>query len=58
MAGEGWPGLFCACELCGKARELSGKSILYAHDTGALTQENFDCARRQASLASLQRMTP
>lgn len=26
-AGEGWPGLFCACELCGKARKLGGKNI-------------------------------
>lgn len=26
-AGEGWPGLFCNCELCNKARELGGKNI-------------------------------
>ncbi len=26
-AGEGWPGLFCNCELCNTARELKGKNI-------------------------------
>lgn len=26
-AGEGWPGVFCYCELCRKARELGGKNI-------------------------------
>lgn len=26
-AAEGWPGLFCRCEACGKARELGGKNI-------------------------------
>jgi phosphoribosyl 1,2-cyclic phosphate phosphodiesterase len=26
-AGEGWPGLFCNCELCKAARELKGKNI-------------------------------
>lgn len=26
-AGEGWPGVFCRCELCRKARQLSGKNI-------------------------------
>jgi len=26
-AGEGWPGLFCNCELCRAARELKGKNI-------------------------------
>ena len=26
-AGEGWPGVFCDCELCRKARELGGKNI-------------------------------
>lgn len=24
---EGWPGLFCRCEACGKARKLGGKNI-------------------------------
>ena len=24
---EGWPGLFCRCEACGKARELRGKNL-------------------------------
>jgi phosphoribosyl 1,2-cyclic phosphate phosphodiesterase len=26
-AAEGWPGLFCGCEVCGKARALGGKNI-------------------------------
>jgi phosphoribosyl 1,2-cyclic phosphate phosphodiesterase len=26
-AGEGWPGLFCKCEACQKARELGGRNI-------------------------------
>jgi phosphoribosyl 1,2-cyclic phosphate phosphodiesterase len=26
-AGEGWPGLFCNCELCREARRLKGKNI-------------------------------
>ncbi|MDF2800731.1 MAG: hypothetical protein K0S61_634 [Anaerocolumna sp.] len=26
-AGEGWPGLFCNCNLCNAARELKGKNI-------------------------------
>ncbi|MDF2543670.1 MAG: hypothetical protein K0S47_3388 [Herbinix sp.] len=26
-AGEGWPGLFCNCNLCNMARELKGKNI-------------------------------
>jgi phosphoribosyl 1,2-cyclic phosphate phosphodiesterase len=26
-AGEGWPGLFCNCELCNTARSLKGKNI-------------------------------
>ena len=26
-AGEGWPGLFCNCELCKTARKLKGKNI-------------------------------
>ena len=26
-AGEAWPGVFCDCELCRKARELGGKNI-------------------------------
>ncbi|MDF2538412.1 MAG: hypothetical protein K0S76_1433 [Herbinix sp.] len=26
-AGEGWPGLFCNCELCNEARKLKGKNI-------------------------------
>ena len=26
-AGEGWPGLFCKCEVCQKAWELGGKNI-------------------------------
>jgi phosphoribosyl 1,2-cyclic phosphate phosphodiesterase len=26
-AGEGWPGVFCNCYLCKKARELKGKNI-------------------------------
>jgi phosphoribosyl 1,2-cyclic phosphate phosphodiesterase len=26
-AGEGWPGLFCNCELCKEARRLGGKNI-------------------------------
>lgn len=26
-AGEGWPGVFCQCELCKKARLLGGKNI-------------------------------
>ena len=26
-AGEAWPGVFCSCELCQKARELGGKNI-------------------------------
>ena len=26
-AGEGWPGLFCNCELCNQARNLGGKNI-------------------------------
>lgn len=26
-AAEGWPGLFCRCEACGKARKLRGKNI-------------------------------
>ena len=26
-AGEGWPGLFCNCNLCKTARELKGKNI-------------------------------
>lgn len=26
-AGEGWPGVFCDCELCRKARKLGGKNI-------------------------------
>lgn len=26
-AGEGWPGLFCNCELCNTARTLKGKNI-------------------------------
>lgn len=26
-AGEGWPGLFCNCELCNEARRLGGKNI-------------------------------
>lgn len=26
-AAEGWPGLFCRCEACGKARRLGGKNI-------------------------------
>ena len=26
-AAEGWPGLFCRCEACGKARKLRGKNL-------------------------------
>src|SRR5699024_2353371 len=26
-AAEGWPGLFCRCKYCDKARELGGKNI-------------------------------
>ena len=26
-AGEAWPGIFCDCEICRKARELGGKNI-------------------------------
>lgn len=26
-AAEGWPGLFCRCEACGKARKLRGRNI-------------------------------
>lgn len=26
-AGEGWPGVFCYCDLCQKARQLGGKNI-------------------------------
>ena len=26
-AGEGWPGVFCHCDLCQKARQLGGKNI-------------------------------
>lgn len=26
-AGEGWPGVFCQCELCREARRLGGKNI-------------------------------
>lgn len=26
-AGEGWPGVFCGCDLCQKARQLGGKNI-------------------------------
>ena len=26
-AGEAWPGVFCRCELCEKARALGGKNI-------------------------------
>jgi phosphoribosyl 1,2-cyclic phosphate phosphodiesterase len=26
-AAEGWPGMFCLCDLCGRARELGGKDI-------------------------------
>jgi phosphoribosyl 1,2-cyclic phosphate phosphodiesterase len=26
-AGEGWPGIFCRCELCREARRLGGKNI-------------------------------
>ena len=26
-AGEAWPGVFCNCEMCRKARELGGKNI-------------------------------
>lgn len=26
-AAEGWPGVFCSCEYCKKARELGGKNI-------------------------------
>lgn len=26
-AGEGWPGVFCRCELCQRARQLGGKNI-------------------------------
>lgn len=26
-AGEGWPGVFCQCGICRKARELGGKNI-------------------------------
>lgn len=26
-AGEAWPGVFCDCEMCRKARELGGKNI-------------------------------
>jgi phosphoribosyl 1,2-cyclic phosphate phosphodiesterase len=26
-AGEGWPGLFCNCDLCNTARKLKGKNI-------------------------------
>ena len=26
-AAEGWPGLFCRCEACSRARELGGKNI-------------------------------
>lgn len=26
-SAEGWPGLFCRCEACGKARQLGGKNI-------------------------------
>ncbi len=26
-AAEGWPGLFCACPACGKARKLGGKNL-------------------------------
>jgi len=26
-AGEGWPGVFCHCDLCQKARRLGGKNI-------------------------------
>lgn len=26
-AGEGWPGVFCDCEICRKARELGGRNI-------------------------------
>lgn len=26
-AGEGWPGIFCQCRLCQKARQLGGKNI-------------------------------
>lgn len=26
-AGEGWPGVFCQCELCRQARQLGGKNI-------------------------------
>ncbi len=26
-AGEGWPGIFCSCEICKKALQLGGKNI-------------------------------
>jgi len=26
-AAEGWPGIFCECDVCMKARELKGKNI-------------------------------
>ena len=26
-AAEGWPGLFCRCEVCRRAREAGGKNI-------------------------------
>ncbi|HPC76977.1 MAG TPA: carbon-phosphorus lyase, partial [bacterium] len=26
-AAEGWPGVFCSCDYCKKARELGGKNI-------------------------------
>lgn len=26
-AGEAWPGVFCRCELCEKARALGGRNI-------------------------------
>lgn len=32
-AAEGWPGLFCRCEACGKARTLGGKNIRTRHST-------------------------
>ncbi|HZO90462.1 MAG TPA: MBL fold metallo-hydrolase [Chthonomonadaceae bacterium] len=38
-SAEGWPGLFCRCEACGKARRLGGKNIRTR--SSALIDEGF-----------------
>lgn len=44
-AAEGWPGLFCRCEACNRARELKGKNIRTRHSAllDSIIKFDFNC---------------